>query len=146
MNTINNSNTVHFCKDCESCSKSSCKNGYGENTLPCHILRKLAKMCTSIYKLCYKNEANLIPDFYDKVRIWSEYEIRYLDNLTIEKRLIQLSMSCVVNGHTDNYLDIVNEFSDDIELTINDRHIIEKLISQIKKFQYKINKVSEVKK
>lgn len=137
MNTINNSNTIHWCKDCKHMSLSRCKFGYGDNILPCHILRKLAKKCNAIYNECYKNEDNLINDFFDKIIKWA-YNVKYIENQKIEKELILLAMSYVVNAHTGNDLDFINEFSNDIELDDYDRNTVEKLYESICEFQTKI--------
>lgn len=142
MNTINNSNTKHFCRDCKNTSTSSCKNGCGDSILPCYILRKMAVKCTSVYNKCYKNEDNNVVDFYDEIRNWCGFShgIKYLNNLQVRKELIMLAMSYIINSHTGNNLDFINEFSDDIELSNSDRIIVERLYILIACTQAKINK------
>ena len=48
-------------------------------------------------------------------------------------------MSYVVNSHTGNDLDFINEYSNDVKLDYYNRNKVEKLASQIFDFQTKIN-------
>ena len=141
-NTINNSNTKHFCRDCGN-SVSACKGGAGDYLLPCHLLRKIAKVCSRIYVKYNRNENNLIPDFWSAIEDWA-YNKQYLKWAKKNyadgpnRDIILLSMSVVVNCDGEPSLEFVNEYSGDINLSRRDKKIVKLLSAQIQAIQQKI--------
>jgi hypothetical protein len=135
MNTLNNSNTLHFCRDCENTSLSACKNGHGDYLLPCHILRKLARKARVAHEILYKDINSLIPDYYIRVRDSFDY-IKYIRNLSFSEDFIILTIVRLISDwHGDEAtIDFVNEYAGDLELNSFEKATCEKLARQIQNF------------
>jgi len=96
MQTKNNSNTINWCPDCKSkTSKHQCSYNHGSYSLPCNILRKLAKKVQIAYhKVMNANKENIqdIMSYDFQNAIQDLMFVDYANKQDIEKEIILSAM------------------------------------------------------
>lgn len=138
MNTNNNSNTIKFCDDCKTeTSKSACSFSKRSYSLPCNILRKIAKKTSKAYNVIFqtKNSDAMPCDFENVIDKLSE--VKYFEKQLLSKNIIKKAMLFVCY---DDYapgsqsMEDLTEYEDDFDI-----NKCKKLANDIRIFQTKIN-------